>query len=302
MSSFSSLSEAQISFFHDNGYLHVPGFWTKAICEDLRSEAQKHVREFFQRSSPSPDAEKGKSVFTTNDQVRQSDEYFLTSGDKVCCFYEEKALNENHELIVSPENAINKIGHGLHLCNPVFKKHSATDQVKSILHSLQYEFPSIAQSMYIFKQPEIGGEVSAHQDGTFLYTEPQSVLGFWWALEDCDLQNGCLWGVPKSHTSPLARRFVRNSDNVSTRMEELDNKAYDISKAVPIPTKQGDLVLLHSAFVHFSKENTSQISRHAYSIHIIECGKNTVYPENNWLQLSDGKCFQPLYSPNIPSK
>mgnify|MGYP005993194937 CR=1 FL=1 len=49
---------------------------------------------------------------------------------------------------------------------------------------------------YIFKQPNIGGEVTPHQDGTFLYTEPQSVLGFWWPLDACSLSNGCLWAVP----------------------------------------------------------------------------------------------------------
>jgi hypothetical protein len=41
------------------------------------------------------------------------------------------------------------------------------------------------------------------QDGTFLYTAPQSCLGFWWALEDCTTVNGCLWGVPGSHKGVL---------------------------------------------------------------------------------------------------
>ena len=31
---------------------------------------------------------------------------------------------------------------------------------------------------------------------SFLYTEPQSVLGFWWPLDACSLDNGCLWAVP----------------------------------------------------------------------------------------------------------
>ena len=50
------------------------------------------------------------------------------------------------------------------------------------------------------QQPGIGGEVGPHQDGTFLYTKPQSCVGFWWALEDCTVNNGCLWAVPNSHT------------------------------------------------------------------------------------------------------
>lgn len=38
--------------------------------------------------------------------------------------------------------------------------------------------PLAVQSMYIFKQPRIGGEVSPHQDGAFLYTVPCSVAPF----------------------------------------------------------------------------------------------------------------------------
>jgi phytanoyl-CoA hydroxylase len=82
--------------------------------------------------------------------------------------------------------------------------------IVAILRSLGYIAPVVPQSMYIFKQPGIGGEVCPHQDGTYLYTEPQSVVGLWWALEDCTVDNGCLWGVPGSHlTTPIQQRFVR---------------------------------------------------------------------------------------------
>ena len=37
-----------------------------------------------------------------------------------------------------------------------------------------------------------------HQDASFLYTEPQSVVGLWFALD-----NGCLWVEPGAAYSPL---------------------------------------------------------------------------------------------------
>lgn len=44
--------------------------------------------------------------------------------------------------------------------------------------------------------------VPAHQDATFLYTEPLGrLLGLWIALEDTTVENGCLWFIPGSHTS-----------------------------------------------------------------------------------------------------
>ena len=52
--------------------------------------------------------------------------------------------------------------------------------------------------------------VPSHQDSVFLYTDPPSAVGFWFALEDCTMANGCLSFVPGSHkTSPIAKRFVR---------------------------------------------------------------------------------------------
>ena len=47
--------------------------------------------------------------------------------------------------------------------------------------------------------------------GFFLTQEPQSVVGYWWALEDCTLSNGCLWAVPGSHRRVVKRRFKRSS-------------------------------------------------------------------------------------------
>ncbi|CAN0384549.1 unnamed protein product [Scytosiphon promiscuus] len=102
--------------------------------------------------------------------------------------------------------------------------------------------------MYIFKQPRIGGEVTPHQDGAFLYTEPQSVIGYWWALEDCTLSNGCLWAVPGSHRRVVKRRFKRSStvNKKFLRCEQGDGcefeppeaEAFDVEGAVPLEVRK----------------------------------------------------------------
>jgi Phytanoyl-CoA dioxygenase (PhyH) len=43
--------------------------------------------------------------------------------------------------------------------------------------------PQLLQSMYIFKQPRTGGEVAWHADHTYLWTEPPSVVGIWFAID-----------------------------------------------------------------------------------------------------------------------
>ena len=59
--------------------------------------------------------------------------------------------------------------------------------------------------MYIFKQPRIGGEVVCHTDHTYLWTEPPSVVGFWFAIDDATTENGCMWALPGGHRLPVRR-------------------------------------------------------------------------------------------------
>ena len=147
--------------------------------------------------------------------------------------------------------------------------------------ALGLQDPVILQSMYIFKQPHIGGEVTCHQDATFLYTEPMSVTGFWFALEDATLENGCLWAIPGGHKDGLKRRFVKHS-NGQTSFEEVDTSPWDLTRLRPLEVRSGTLIVLHGLLPHMSYPNRSARSRHAYTLHAIE--RNTYYPPENWLQ------------------
>jgi phytanoyl-CoA hydroxylase len=291
---YMGLTKDQVDFFHANGYLHIPQVLNQEICAALRLKANQYISKC--------DINEHRSIFTTNEQSRRmNDRYFLESGDKIRYFFEEHAFEKDHTTLKVPlEFAINKIGHNLHNLDKDFQRISYSPEVKAILKSLNYKRPVAVQSMYIFKQPSIGGEVSPHQDGTYLYTEPQSVTGLWWALEDCSVENGCLYGVPGSHRMPIRQRFRRtktcmeNKDGplLETIPEKVD--AFDISGSVPIETKAGDMVLLHSAFVHFSNANKSKKSRHAFAVHVVE-SDGVKYPTDNWLQNTDKKPFTPMY-------
>ena len=50
----------------------------------------------------------------------------------------------------------------------------------------------IGSSVYFFI-------VIPHQDSTFLHTSPMKLMGYWIALEDATVENGCLWFIPGSH-------------------------------------------------------------------------------------------------------
>ncbi len=134
--------------------------------------------------------------------------------------------------------------------------------------------------MYIFKQPKIGGEVSCHQDNTFLYTEPQDIAGLWFALEDATIENGCLWAIPGGHSLGLKSRWVRSAGGMN--FEVFDYQPWPEERLVPLEVRKGSLIILNGLLPHKSLANRSSKSRHAYSLHVIN--GNSRYPENNWLQ------------------
>jgi phytanoyl-CoA hydroxylase len=263
----------QIDQYHRDGFLILKDFVTNEACDALRSRAQELVRDF--------DPAGLVSIFSTREQARTSDDYFLESGDKIRFFFEENAFNPDGTLKQSKEQSINKIGHALHDLDPIFDSFSRTPQLAQLISDLGLTNPLLLQSMYIFKQPRIGGEVTCHQDATFLYTEPLKVVGLWFALEDATIDNGCLWAIPGGHQLGLKSRFVR-AEGGATRFEAIDDVAWPEDNLRPLEVGKGSLIVLHPLLPHLSRENRSERSRHAYTLHIIDASVS--YPDTNWLQ------------------
>lgn len=278
------------SRFSTDGYIVIEDFLSEDEIEELKREAEDLIKLMPEQSK--------RTIFSTTDQENQQnrDTYFLESSDKISYFFEAGALDSEGKLLVDPSVSLNKIGHALHELNPVFRKISLSEKVKECAFQLGFEDPAIAQSMYIFKNPGIGGEVVAHQDGWYLHTEPTKVVGFWLALEDATLENGCLWFSKGSHKSGVHRRCTRNPDKNSKELLVYDVPApfYQKSSFTAVPVRKGTLVLIHDQVVHLSEANKSQKSRQAYTFHIIE-QKDTKYSEENWLQPAIDKGFLSLY-------
>jgi phytanoyl-CoA hydroxylase len=269
------LDDTQRRDWERDGFLVIRDAIEPRQCAALRQRAAAIVEAF----DPST-----VSIFSTNDQTRTSDEYFLSSGGEVSCFFEEDAFDEDGTLTQSKDQSINKIGHALHDLDPVFDEFSRQRALADIATSIGMADALLLQSMYIFKQPHIGGEVSCHQDATFLWTEPNTVVGLWIALEDATIDNGCLWAQPGGHRSPVRRRFRRDPGG-GTRFDELDAMPLPTPGGVdlvPIEAKTGTVVLLHGALPHRSDANRSPRSRQAYTVHLVD--GEAPYPADNWLQ------------------
>ncbi|KAM9326563.1 phytanoyl-CoA dioxygenase domain-containing protein 1 [Gastrophryne carolinensis] len=284
----------QVKKFHEDGYLVLERLFSPEECESMKEE----IRRILQEMDVPPHL---RTEFSTqhDDQLKAqgSADYFLTSGDKIRFFFEKGVFSDKGEFLVEREKSVNKVGHALHAQVPLFKNMTHSPKIQEVAHRLGLTKPVIVQSMYIFKQPNIGGEVTPHQDATFLHTEPLGrIIGFWIAIEEATEQNGCLWFIPGSHKAGISRQMVRTppgSIPCTTFIGE--EPGYSDDRFVPAPVPKGSLVLIHGEVVHKSELNSSSKSRHAYSFHVME-SENTTWSPENWLQPTPELPFPSLYT------
>jgi phytanoyl-CoA hydroxylase len=199
---------------------------------------------------------------------------------------EKGAFDKNGNLIHPLRDSINKLGHGMHDVNAKFHKFSYSPEIKYISKALGYVNPIIVQSMYICKSARVGGEVPPHTDNTYIRTNPLSCFGLWVAFDDATKENGGMWGYPGSHKkqTDYFMKLVENQGKRSTIYEPSNPPKYEeLKDPVPLEAEKGTVILLHGDFVHFSKSNTSNKQRHAYTLHIVE-SRNHQYEADNWLQ------------------
>jgi len=79
----------------------------------------------------------------------------LDSADRIHFFAEVDAYADEDAGLLKPGlsklKALNKVGHGLHIEDNIFKRYSTSEKVKSLVYELGWKDGVLPQSMYIFK-------------------------------------------------------------------------------------------------------------------------------------------------------
>ncbi len=225
-------------YFDKFGFAHVPSFAQPSEVRAMKDQMQALVEDEWD-----PEHMDKPTIFRTDEkQITEqgSDDYFLTSSNKVHFFAESGAIDIDideqnkstnnkrlkQQFVHDKISALNKAGHGMHVRPGAFHDYTTSSKIQNLVTELGWIDPIVPQSMYIFKQAFVGSEVTSHQDSTFLYTTPkQSCLGLWLALDDATITNGCLWVRPKSHGEKTRRKFVRNPVHFGT--EQIEQRSND---------------------------------------------------------------------------
>jgi len=119
-----------------------------------------------------------------------------------------------------------------------------------------------------YKPPIRGGVTKWHQD--FLawpVIEPADLVSAWIALDDADVENGCMWMVPGSHRwGAVAPGTAMNGEFSPTYDPALIPEGAEV-RPVPMPVKKGHVGFHHCMTWHGSPQNPSERKRRAFAIH-----------------------------------
>ena len=130
-------------------------------------------------------------------------------------------------------------------------------KIASILTSIISSNVKCMQSMLFVKGPGKPGQ-SWHQDEYYIPTRDRSLTGVWIAVDDAEIENGCLWVVPGSHKDmPVKRRIPYTGDQYGdVDLCELD--PFSEKDAIAVEVKRGSIVFFNGYLFHSSLRNETK--------------------------------------------
>ncbi|KAI4182336.1 MAG: hypothetical protein L6R41_006050, partial [Letrouitia leprolyta] len=213
-----SLTQAQCQSYHKEGYLILPDAITSSEADNLLSTAHSIMKRV---------SEGGEGII--RHEITGNGANTPSPVGRIIATFEP-----DDKTASSPfHRRISRLGCGMHKVGG-FSTLVHSPRVRHILRSLGYSDPRITQSQVIAKLAGIGGEIVPHQDGCVSFSDPPSAITFWYALEDANVENGCLCVAPESHmTEPLRQRLAKDKGNGQPKFEDL---------AVPVWAKGAEAV------------------------------------------------------------
>ena len=141
-----------------------------------------------------------------------------------------------------------------HRKDPLSLDFMLDSRLRDIMTDFLGEEPLAAQTMFYFKPPSARGQ-ALHQDQMYLRARPGTCVAAWLAVDDCDVENGCMEIVPGSQDLPL----LCHIDADTTK--SFSNSTVPVPEGyVPIPAlmKAGDVLFFHGNLIHGSGPNSSK--------------------------------------------
>jgi hypothetical protein len=100
--------------------------------------------------------------------------------------------------------------------------------------------------------------VDWHQDLTYWGLDPAYAITAWIALDDSDVENGCMRVIPESHRQGIVEHTTSSArGNLLNRNQAIRKDKIDESRAVDLVLRAGQASLHHGELFHASNPNRS---------------------------------------------
>ncbi|MCO6489996.1 MAG: phytanoyl-CoA dioxygenase family protein [Phaeodactylibacter sp.] len=147
--------------------------------------------------------------------------------------------------------------HFPHKISPVIREALAHPAITGVLQATVSPNVKCMQSMLFVKAPGKPGQ-AWHQDEYYIPTRDRSLIGAWIAIDDADLENGCLWIIPGSHCEGYIRNRVPYDGNQYGDTDTCVLAPYSEADAVPVEVPSGSIVFFNGYLLHRSLANKSR--------------------------------------------
>ena len=227
------VSDKECQFFIENGYLVVPNLLSESEIEEIRQDATTLARGGYECDSLKPLPE---SV-TDEDAI-----------SRILCIHQPHFVSETIEKYV---------------------KHPKICGILSQIAAAHLPFwdgsVKCMQSMLFVKPPKFQGQ-AWHQDEIYIPTRDRSLIGAWIAMDDANVENGCLWVLPGSHRHGYLYP-QRNHENPDEFDFAQESYGFDGSDEVPVEVETGSLVFFNGYLLHRSRKNRGDTFRRVLVSH-----------------------------------
>lgn len=149
----------------------------------------------------------------------------------------------------------------------------ATDKrVLDVMQALMGEDVMLLSTHFFCKyaDPESKAFVAWHQDITYWGLEPPIAHTAWIAIDDADVENGCMRFIPKSHKNGIATHDKsKREGNLLSINQEIPDELVDDRSAVDVILKAGQMSVHDGQLFHASNPNRSTRRRCALTVRYI---------------------------------
>jgi ectoine hydroxylase-related dioxygenase (phytanoyl-CoA dioxygenase family) len=228
-----ALTPDQIATFAEQGYLRGPRILSDATIEELQAETLRVIRDRDDATKPQP----------------------------VMC----------HNMHGDPGAAIWQIV-DIWMASDAFRQLVLGDTVASLVAQLMPTANELRiwHDQIQYKPAVSGGELQWHQDSPYwgILTPKDQQVTAWIALDDVDVDNGCMQMVPRSHAWGNAIEFLHTVKRIDDMRQVKEFQGHPVEvKACPV--RRGEIHFHHSLTWHGSGANKSGRPRRAIALHFV---------------------------------